>query len=474
MTANKCLNQSNHSRMSFERGSFPLEPINNRNNRSTSFQSSSGSNRSSQSQQDPEQQPQQHTNPQMTLHSPPKNIYRVISACVWVLGAGMTDGVLGSLLPHIEKQYNINYAIVSLLWLGNALGWVLIGFTGHYLDDFIGKWKSLILSAFCYIIMSSILASGTLFPVLVVGLFFGGVGGAIGLSQLNIFLSKLGPKYLGIYHGCYGVGACAGPLLATVMTDRGLKWNYFYFCLLGLSLINTVSMMITFKGCDEDLKPYYNDDSDEAEAGVKKNHDFVAALNDLRTWLGCIFIFFYQGSEVSMGGWVVTFILNYRKGNPSTVGFVSSGFWAGVTVGRFFLTSSMIEYIGSRRSVIILAVLCIAFDILTWLIPEQIAAGVFASLAGVFIGPIVPILYSFFARTLPRRIKFCSMMLMTAFGSSGGSAVPFMVGMLSQVSGTYVLHPIFLACYAVMFIVWIMMPNIERKGAHKNLWQKFW
>ena len=177
---------------------------------------------------------------------------------------------------------------------------------------------------------------------------------------------------------------------------------------------------------------------------------------------------------MSMGGWVVTFILNYRKGNPSTVGFVSSGFWAGVTVGRFFLTSSMIKYIGSRRSVIILAALCIAFDILTWLIPEQIAAGVFASLAGVFIGPIVPILYSFFARTLPRRIRFCSMVLMTAFGSSGGSAVPFMVGMLSQVSGTYVLHPIFLACYAAMFFAWILMPNIERKGAIRTFWQRFW
>ncbi len=261
------------------------------------------------------------------------------------------------------------------------------------------------------------------------------------------------------------------------MTDNGIQWNYFYYVLLGLTLFNLVFLTIAFKGIDEDLKTYTfeNDKDDESTiSSDQKQHDFKAAFKDFRTWLGCVFIFFYQGSEVSMGGWVVTFILTYRKGNPTSVGYVSSGFWAGVTIGRFLLTSPLIKYCGNRRSVIVLIGLIIGFDILTWLVPEKIAAGLFASLAGLFIGPIYPMMFVFLTNILPRKIRFCSLVLASAFGSSGGSAVPFMVGMLSQVSGTYVLHPIFLGCYAAMFFAWVLMPNIERKGAIRTFWQRFW
>ena len=61
------------------------------------------------------------TKPIMTLNNPPRNLYRVISACSWGLGTGMTAGVIGSLLPFIEAYYKVNYAIVSLLWLGLSL-----------------------------------------------------------------------------------------------------------------------------------------------------------------------------------------------------------------------------------------------------------------------------------------------------------------------------------------------------------------
>lgn len=415
--------------------------------------------------------------PIMTFRNPPRNLYRVITACCWGLGAGMTDGVVGSLLPFIEAYYGINYAIVSLLWLGNALGYILIGLVGHHIDVKIGKWKSLIFGAICHIAMSAILVSGTKYPVMVVAMFFGGVGCALNLGNFNTFLPSLGAKYSGTYHGCYGVGACAGPLIATLMTDNGIQWNYFYYVLLGLTLFNLVFLTIAFKGIDEDLKTYTfeNDKDDESTiSSDQKQHDFKAAFKDFRTWLGCVFIFFYQGSEVSMGGWVVTFILTYRKGNPTSVGYVSSGFWAGVTIGRFLLTSPLIKYCGNRRSVIVLIGLIIGFDILTWLVPEKIAAGLFASLAGLFIGPIYPMMIVFLTNILPRKIRFCSLVLASAFGSSGGSAVPFMVGMLSQVSGTYVLHPIFLGCYAAMFFAWILMPNIERKGAIRTFWQRFW
>lgn len=417
--------------------------------------------------------------PIMTLKTPHRNVYRVLATYGWGLAAGMTDGVIGSLLPFIEKHYDVNYAVVSTLWLGTAIGFIVVGLFGHLIDAKLGKCKSLLLGTTCHIIMCIILCTGTVFPVIVIGMFFGGLGMAINLGLMNTFLPSVGAQYLTIFNGFYGIGACTGPLIGTLMTDRGIRWNYFYFVLLGISVFDFCSMGLTFKGLDQDLEEYTVEfDKDEEDntnsSGQKREHDFMAAFKDYRSWLGCIFVSFYQGSEVSLGGWVVTFILTYRKGNPSSVGYVSSGFWAGVTVGRFLLTTILINKLGSRRSILILIALIVPFDILTWLIPETIAAAVFASMAGVFIGPIYTLMMVWISKNLPRKIRLVSIVLMCAFGSSGGSAVPFMVGMLSQIKGTFVLHPIFLGCYAMMFMAWVSLPNTERKGAIKTFWQRFW
>ena len=69
--------------------------------------------------------------------------------------------------------------------------------------------------------------------------------------------------------------------------------------------------------------------------------------------LMAFFIFTYVGVEVTIGGkassfwsrrhsnydrvgWIVTYIINERNGGSSS-GYISSGFWGGLTVGRVAL-----------------------------------------------------------------------------------------------------------------------------------------
>ncbi|KAL3303791.1 MFS general substrate transporter [Colletotrichum asianum] len=63
----------------------------------------------------------------------------------------------------------------------------------------------------------------------------------------------------------------------------------------------------------------------------------VAILKSQTVLLGAFFIFAYQDAEVSIAGWVVSFLIDSRQADPDTIGFVSSGFWAGITVGRFLM-----------------------------------------------------------------------------------------------------------------------------------------
>lgn len=413
--------------------------------------------------------------PLMTLSNPPRTKHRLLAAIVWEFTLGMSDSVVGALLPSIAKYYGISYAVVSLIWLGNALGFITIAFTGHYLDSYLGRRKTVCLSCLLMVVAFIILSSGVkVFPLIVIAYFICGLGGAIGASQFNLYLSKFqdSAKFLGAFHGFYGIGGFTAPLLGTLLVEnQGYRtWHYFFLIPLVLQSCAFVAIAWSFQGSDEDLAEFYHT-TEEMEQ--KKTYDFLATLKDMRCWLSCAFIFFYQGSEVSMGGWVVTFLLDYR-GGPESTGYVASGFWAGVTVGRFALTHIMTKHLGIRRSVIVLAALIIALDILAWLIPNTIAAGTFASILGVFIGPIYPMMIALITQILPRKLRFNALTLATAFGSSGGSAIPFIIGLASEFVGTFVLHPIFLGCYACLSFVWILLPNIERKNGIKNLWQRLW
>ncbi|KAK6197510.1 major facilitator superfamily domain-containing protein [Scheffersomyces amazonensis] len=415
----------------------------------------------------------------MTLSNPSRNLYRLAACVFWSFSGGFSDATPGALLPHIEAYYGTSYAVTSCIWIGNALGFIFIAAISHKIQPWFGKRKSLVLGCASQTIMYALVSSGTKFPIIVIAFFFGGAGFATVLSQSNVFTARFdkASKYLSFLHGAYGVGATVSPILATVMVSRGIKWHFFYLLLLGLMIMNGIALFISFKGADEDLKKWDYDEPetielqdrverDSSESIVQEPSDMTLALKNKNTWLIAFFCLFYQGSEVSLAGWIVTFFLDYRKGNINTVGYAASGLWGGLTLGRLLLTRPLHIYLGARRGVIIVSIISIIMVALVWGIPNLFAEAVLVALAGIAIGPnySLLIMYSASEGLLPRKIQVVSLTIMTAFGSSGGALFPFIVGLLSQKVGTFVVLPVFIALYSSMLIMWISLPNIEHRN----------
>ncbi|ODV68128.1 MFS general substrate transporter [Hyphopichia burtonii NRRL Y-1933] len=458
----------------------------------------------------PEQEPVPDKN-LMTSRNPSMNIWRIVSVCFWAIASGWSDAGPGALLPHIEQYYNINYTIVSMIWISNACGFITVAFLASKIQPYLGKQKSLLFGCLLSSISYAITLSGGPYGLVAASFYIGGIGLAIVLTQANVFLSKLEKqsKYLSFFHGSYGIGATISPLVATSMVNAGIKWHYFYLINLSLMTFNVLSVWIAFRGADEDLKPwddenssdnpneddYYNirttevnntssdDSGDEINFETRKppphnKGQMAMALKHPVTWLISFWLLFYQGAEVSIGGWIVTFLLDYRGADNSS-GYVASGFWGGLTLGRLFVTRPLHKTLGARRSVLIVSTITIALVLLTWLIPNVISAGVFVSLAGVLIGPNYSLMVTAVTQgMLPRKIQVVSLTIMTAFGSSGGAIFPFVVGLVSESAGTFVILPIFIALYTLTIVIWIMLPNVERRKAHAGgdltLWQRFW
>jgi len=184
-------------------------------------------------------------------------------------------------------------------------------------------------------------------------------------------------------------------------------------------------------------------------------------MKNKTTIIGATFIFAYQGAEVSISGWVISYLISFRGGDPYKVGFVTAGFWGGITLGRFVLSHAT-PRIGEQLSVYILLAGTLAFQLLVWQVPNIITEAVAVSIEGLLLGPIYPSTQTIFTRLLPANIQMTSISFISSAGSSGGAVIPLIVGLASASAGTWVLHPICISMFAVMTACLLLLPKVVK------------
>lgn len=183
------------------------------------------------------------------------------------------------------------------------------------------------------------------YPVFVIGYFVLGFSFATSLALNNVFCANVEPATttLGAYHGSYGVGGTIAPLIATAMVTSGIEFSRFYALLLAIRVLAAVSLGWTFRDWTgeprktaDDIALTRRQQSSPAEdmaiaaaapeaaaVAQKKASTLLTALRTPTTLIGALFIFAYQGAEVSISGWVISFLITFRNGDPSKVGYVT-------------------------------------------------------------------------------------------------------------------------------------------------------
>ncbi|KAG2109893.1 MFS general substrate transporter [Suillus discolor] len=331
--------------------------------------------------------------------------------------AGWNDGTTGPLLPRIQKVYDLNFAVVSLIFVFACVGFLSGAFANLYLDGRFGFGKVIVIGSACQVIAYAIEAAALPFPAFVLGYVINGFGMALQDAQSNGFVASLkdNPEVkMGILHAVYGGGALSSPLVATQFAQLP-HWSFHYLCSLGVAFINTVLLIAVFglKTQDECLAQI---GQPPGEKGTSEKSQFSQILRLRAVHILAFFILTLVGVEVTVGGWMVTYIIDVRGGGPSS-GYISSGFWGGLMVGRVTLlwvnkkASSYPVYgmqhryqrlqVGERRVLFIYAILAIGLQLVVWLVPSLIGGGVAVSLIGVILGPMYPIAMNHTVRILP-------------------------------------------------------------------------
>lgn len=171
----------------------------------------------------------------------------------------------------------------------------------------------------------------------------------------------------------------------------------------------------------------------------------------------------YQvGTEVTAGGWVVEFLIRVRNGAPSKVGYVASGFWGGLTVGRLVLAEPTHRF-GDRRMVFLYLVLAIGAQLIFWFVPNLITSAVMISILGFLLGPFFPTGVLVSMRLMPRELHVPAIGFMSSMGQAGSAAFPFLTGAIAAKKGVKVLQPILVALLVAMIILWKLIPKVAKR-----------
>lgn len=354
--------------------------------------------------------------------------------------------------------------MVSLIFVGQAVGFIVAAFVLDTLRVRLGRAKLLGLGQALMALGYIPLVVAAPYPVVVVSFFFVGFGIATSVAIGNIFCGSLRNStfILGLLHGSYGLGGTTGPLIATALvTVANSTWNRYY--ILPLSLVGMIAFLSvwSFWNYEKEQTPTMRER--EAPSGESPLMGMLRTLKLRVVQLGALFIFAYQGAEVSISGWVISFLINVRDGDPSSVGYVTAGFWAGITIGRFVL-SGPAQRIGEKVMVYWLTLGALAFQILVWFVPDVVTNAVAVSIVGLMLGPIYPCSAAVFMRNLSGREALSGMGTISACGALGGAVAPFLTGLLAQAVGTFVLHPVAIFLFVVMLGTWYAVPAGDKKS----------
>ncbi|KAI0332814.1 MFS general substrate transporter [Cubamyces sp. BRFM 1775] len=388
-----------------------------------------------------------------------KSLLHFAALCGCLFVNGWNDGTAGPMLPRIQEHYHIGFAIVSLIFVSNAAGYLSGALVNLFLTDKFGFGKVLYMGSLCQIVAYAMLAPAGPYPLMCLAFFIIGFTLAIQAAQATGYVASLkkdSNAKMGILHGSYGLGALLSPLVATEFSKSAKFWSFHFIISAGLYVVNTAVLWTVFRGRrQEDIMKEEGETTSDAEA-VSSNK-FRQMISNKDVHFLSFWALIYVGIEVTMGGWSVTYILEQRNGSSNS-GYISSGFFGGLMLGRVLLLW-LNKKIGERRVVFIYCLLVIGLEVTVWRIPSLIENAIAVSLVGLLLGPMFPILINHSTTILPRWLLTACAGYIAAAGQAGSAVLPFITGLLASKFGITTLPPFIVSMMSTLVVLWAVIPR---------------
>ncbi|CEF83101.1 unnamed protein product [Fusarium graminearum] len=420
---------------------------------------------------------QQQSNPMI-----PK--FQIAAAGFSFFCAGVDGATLGPLLPYIIQSFTINEGEVAIIYACIFAGWVIAAVTNLFLATKLSFSSLLTLGATLQLV-AQCLRPWASQPVFFISFAVQAVGMGYQDTHANAWASGLpnAHRCLGFIHAMFALGCLVGPLVATAIatatgsghsTTNGIEaWRMGYFQLIGIHGLNLIGMLLAFgnplrrwKTLEVAIPQASATGTADSDVIQQRNKDALRDIGQLlkmkNFWLIGGFYLFNCGAWSAAGGWVVEYLVAHRDGVLEKVGYVPTGFWAGLFLGRLLLAEPTHRF-GEQRSIMCLSAVCLIFHLLFWLVPNLVASAVAFSFMGFFFGPFFATGMSVASRMFPRKIQSMALGLVFVLAQAGAAIFPSVTGLIATRAGVQVLQPVILGLIIGGAVCWWFIPRIPER-----------
>ncbi|HLJ79954.1 MAG TPA: MFS transporter, partial [Ktedonobacterales bacterium] len=277
-----------------------------------------------------------------------------------------------------------------------------------------------------------------------------GFGVAILDAGLNAYIAGL-PRSTGLLnylHAFYGTGALLGPVIASAVLALAWGWNATYLIWMGAGLLALAGFGLLFERRSQ---------ARAASAGGSGGGNvLIVTLHSRVVWICALFLLVYVGAEVSLGSWSYSLLTEERHLAGLLAGWMVSGYWLGLTIGRVAL-GPVADRIGSQRLIMGCLGGVIAGALLVWWAPAGVIAACGLWLAGFSLGPIFPTTIAVISGLVSPRLQQSAIGFAASLGSMGAALFPWLAGNLVQRIGLWSLLPYVALLAVVMLAFWLLL-----------------
>jgi fucose permease len=369
-----------------------------------------------------------------------------VSYAAFVL-LGIGAGASGVLLPSQMAGYGVDRATIGISFFTISAGWVLAGMSSGALIHQFGVRIVLMTGGGAFMMSGLYLATRPPFAAFVLVQVLTGYGAGVLESALNVYLTSLrgATTLLNRLHAFWGAGALFGPPLATWILGFA-SWTVVWLVLAAACVPLLAGFLVTYP---RRAPPVTAEDDRSVPASM-----LGAALRDRGVQFGAAMLAVYVGLEASIGDWGFSYLVQTRGLTESLAGYAVSGYWLGLTLGRF-LISPIATRAGVTTAGMMYACLAgvTAAATLAWLSPAVLTC-VALGLLGFFLGPVFPTTMAVTPGLTDASLVPTAIGVMNAAAVAGGSALPWLAGTIAQSAGMRVLLPFTMALALVQVAVW--------------------
>ncbi|MEA4888015.1 MAG: MFS transporter [Clostridiaceae bacterium] len=355
-----------------------------------------------------------------------------------------------SLLVYLMRDYQLSYDEGGLLLSIQAIGSLLSNFLSGPLSVWIGRKKTLLITAAGFCLGFAGIALTPPIPVLYCVLFITGLAWGSSNNMINFLVVRAtngDSSKISLVHTCFSIGAFIAPLLVALSVRLNIGWQW------PAALVALMAFILFFVTLMMPIQ-------ESAKSTGQKKPVSLKFLKEWRLYLYMLMLFTYVGVETGFSGWLVTYLSTWRNFAPTAAQSMLSCLWIAIIVGRIsiFLYGSklkkapflMIEAIGISSA----ALLLILSSHPALLIGAVILLGL--SMAG-FYGMVVTNASSLVAESS------VASGLMMSLGGLGATVMPLVAGLFANSSGIVAgLWALFIAT-VLLFLLTVLNVSIRAR-----------